>query len=116
MVEKAHSPNNPPAGTRGDVKFGPDDSCSTTAGRGVEPRDSSCCKMTRSARVIGRGEVTSISLPSGLWRVQWGELDPISGHCRHIDPDIHKTEKGEVAAPSLLIIIVLDGSYNLCQA
>lgn len=89
-----------PAGTRGDVSRGQMTAVALPAGgsRVVEPRDS-CCKMTRSARVIGRGEVTSISLSSGLWRVHWRAC-PISGHFRHINPTLIK-QKG-VASPYYL--------------
>lgn len=43
-----------------------------------------------------------------------GKLDPISGHCRHIDPAFIKQRKEK--SPHSLLITILDGSCNLCQA
>lgn len=43
-----------------------------------------------------------------------GKLDPISGHCRHIDPAFIKQRKEK--SPHPLLITILDGSCNLCQA
>lgn len=45
-----------------------------------------------------------------------GKLDPISGHCRHIDPAFIKQRKESPPSLDPLIIISLDGSCNLCQA
>lgn len=59
--------------------------------------------MTRSARVIGRGEVTSISLSSGLWSGALESLSyfwPLSTH----NPSLIK-QKGVAILSCLLIIL-----------